>query len=110
MTVVKNLPAEPTNEIAKQQLQRFMTELMELWSEHHGTFIAGLTFYFMAFPPGAYAPSKRGVVRDATAFQKAPGSVRWAFAMTSDRPARDTPREYGLWMLKPDANFFPDGV
>ncbi|MDQ6526877.1 hypothetical protein RB608_24875 [Nocardioides sp. LHD-245] len=107
---MKNLPTEPTTEVAKQQLALFMTELLELWVANHGTFLAGLKFHYLAFPPGAYAPSKAGVVRDATAFEKGAGQVRWAFAMTDDTPPPDTPREYGLWTLKPDPSFFPDGV
>jgi hypothetical protein len=110
VTVVKNLPAVPTQEVAKQQLAYFMNELVELWMTNHGTFVAGLKFHYLAFPPGAFAPAKAGVVRDATAFEKAPGAVRWAFAMTDETPPKGTPREYGLWTLKPDPNFFPDGV
>lgn len=110
VTVVKSLPSAPTNEVAKQQMRFYVAELFELWSKHVGRFIAGKRFYVMAFPPGAYAPSKSGVIRDATAFVKAPGTVPWAFAITDEKPPRGTPREYGLWTFDPDPDFFPDGV
>jgi hypothetical protein len=110
VTVVKKLPAEPTREVAQQQLQYFMQELYTLWMERHGRFIAGIKFHFLAFPPGAYAPAEDGIVHDATAFEREPRRVRWAFAMTNETPPRGTPREYGLWTMQPDPNFFPDGV
>jgi hypothetical protein len=110
VTIIKKLPAEPTLEVAKQQIGLYMGELIGLWMEHHGRFIAGIRFSFLAFPPGAWAPAKAGVVRDATAFETSAGTVRWAFAVTDEKVPADTPREYGLWSIKPDPDFFPPGV
>lgn len=108
VTVVKMLPGVPPREVAKQIVSQHLAELFGLWTEHHGKFIAGKRFAIMAFPPGDYPPSKAGVVRDATAFTQGGGPVRYAFAVSDDHEAEQTP--YCLWMLEPDPGFFPDGV
>lgn len=111
VTIIKCIPSPPaTKDERRYVAAMYMQELLGLWMEKHGAFIAGKRFHFLTFPPGAYTPAEGGVIRDATAFERGDGNVRWAIAVTDERPPPGTPPEYAAADLEPDPSFFPPGV
>jgi hypothetical protein len=101
VSIIKNLPSRPTKDAAKQIIGAHTDELYSLFDEHFG--LDGREdkpWFWLSFPPGEFPQSKAGVVRNATAFEKAPaGSTPWAFALSDDPAHERTP--WCLWVLRP---------
>lgn len=106
VTIVVNLPAKPGKGAATHQALQMAPQLFDLWMQHHGEFIMGKTFYFLAFSPGTFSPAEAGPTQDATAFEsRGGGSVRHAFAL-SDDPA-DEQSVYCVQKMTPTPGLWP---
>lgn len=100
VTVIHAIPGRPTREYAQQMIAGCIDQLYNLFDEHFGLDGSVETWYWMSFPPGAYAPSKDGHIMDSSVFAKAPGGTRWAFGITDDKPPADCP--WVLWVVASD--------